>query len=109
MQAIHADIQAIFQANGMARKDAVKIVDQVKARRRNSAARSLRSMGAGGGGAGAPWSARFELPKGPCIRTANWPLRILGFGLLSAFGLRVSDLAAGFKWKPRETPPRSLR
>ena len=31
MQAIHADIQAIFQANGMARKDAVKIVDQVKA------------------------------------------------------------------------------
>lgn len=31
MQAIHADIQAIFQANGMARKDAVKITDQVKA------------------------------------------------------------------------------
>ena len=31
MQAIYADIQAIFQANGMARKDAVKIVDQVKA------------------------------------------------------------------------------
>ena len=31
MQAIDADIQAIFQANGMARKDAVKIVDQVKA------------------------------------------------------------------------------
>jgi hypothetical protein len=31
MQAIHADIQAIFQANGMARKDAVKIVEQVKA------------------------------------------------------------------------------
>ena len=31
MQAIHADIHAIFQANGMARKDAVKIVDQVKA------------------------------------------------------------------------------
>jgi hypothetical protein len=31
MQAIFADIQAIFQANGMARKDAVKIVDQVKA------------------------------------------------------------------------------
>jgi hypothetical protein len=30
MQAIYADIQAIFQANGMARKDAVKIVDQVK-------------------------------------------------------------------------------
>ncbi|MEI6786686.1 MAG: hypothetical protein WCQ21_37900 [Verrucomicrobiota bacterium] len=31
MQAIYADIQAIFQANGLARKDAVKIVDQVKA------------------------------------------------------------------------------
>jgi hypothetical protein len=31
MQAIYADIQAIFQANGMARKDAVKILDQVKA------------------------------------------------------------------------------
>ena len=31
MQAIYADIQAIFQANGMPRKDAVKIVDQVKA------------------------------------------------------------------------------
>src|ERR1019366_1958588 len=31
MQAIYADIQDIFQANGMARKDAVKIVDQVKA------------------------------------------------------------------------------
>ena len=31
MQAIHADIQAIFQVNGMGRKDAVKIVDQVKA------------------------------------------------------------------------------
>jgi len=31
MQAIYADIQAIFQANGTARKDAVKIVDQVKA------------------------------------------------------------------------------
>jgi hypothetical protein len=31
MQAIYADIQAIFQANGMARKDAVKIVEQVKA------------------------------------------------------------------------------
>lgn len=31
MQAIDADIQAIFQANGMARKDAVKMVDQVKA------------------------------------------------------------------------------
>ncbi len=31
MQAIYADIQAIFQANGMARKDAVRIVDQVKA------------------------------------------------------------------------------
>jgi hypothetical protein len=31
MQAIYADIQAIFQANGMARKDALKIVDQVKA------------------------------------------------------------------------------
>jgi hypothetical protein len=31
MQAIYADIQAIFQANGMARKDAVKIVDEVKA------------------------------------------------------------------------------
>ena len=31
MQAIYDDIQAIFQANGTARKDAVKIVDQVKA------------------------------------------------------------------------------
>jgi hypothetical protein len=31
MYAIDGDIQAIFQANGMARKDAVKIVDQVKA------------------------------------------------------------------------------
>lgn len=31
MQVIYGDIQAIFQANGMARKDAVKIVDQVKA------------------------------------------------------------------------------
>ena len=31
MQAIYADIQAIFQSNGMPRKDAVKIVDQVKA------------------------------------------------------------------------------
>jgi hypothetical protein len=31
MQAIYSDIQAIFQANGMARKDAVKILDQVKA------------------------------------------------------------------------------
>ena len=31
MQAIHNDIQAIFQSNGMARSDAVKLVDQVKA------------------------------------------------------------------------------
>lgn len=31
MEAIYADIQATFQANSMARKDAVKIVDQVKA------------------------------------------------------------------------------
>jgi len=31
MEAIYADVQAIFQANGVARKDAVKIVDQVKA------------------------------------------------------------------------------
>lgn len=31
MQAIYADIQAIFQVNGLARKDAVKIVDLVKA------------------------------------------------------------------------------
>jgi len=31
MQAIYADVQAIFQANGMARKEAVKILDQVKA------------------------------------------------------------------------------
>jgi len=31
MQAIYADIQAIFQANGMARKDAVKIVDLAQA------------------------------------------------------------------------------
>lgn len=31
MQAIYADIQAILQANGMARKDSVKIVEQVRA------------------------------------------------------------------------------
>jgi hypothetical protein len=31
MQAIYADIQAIFQANGMARNNALKMVDQVKA------------------------------------------------------------------------------
>ena len=31
MEAIYADVQAIFQANGLTRKDAVKIVDQVKA------------------------------------------------------------------------------
>ena len=31
MQAIYADIQAIFQANGLARNSAIKIVDQVKA------------------------------------------------------------------------------
>jgi hypothetical protein len=31
MQAIQADIQAIFQANGTDRKDALKITDQVKA------------------------------------------------------------------------------
>jgi hypothetical protein len=31
MQAIYADIQAIFQANGMTRKDAIKLTDQVKA------------------------------------------------------------------------------
>jgi hypothetical protein len=31
MQAIHSDIQAIFQSNGMARNDVVKLVDQVKA------------------------------------------------------------------------------
>jgi len=31
MQAIYGDIQAIFQTNGMARKDAVAIVEQVKA------------------------------------------------------------------------------
>ena len=31
MQAIYNDIQAIFQVNGLARKDAVKIVDLVKA------------------------------------------------------------------------------
>jgi hypothetical protein len=31
MQAIYGDIQAIFQANGTARKDAVKLVDLVKA------------------------------------------------------------------------------
>ena len=31
MQAVYGDIQAIFQANAMARKEAVKIVDQVKA------------------------------------------------------------------------------
>jgi hypothetical protein len=31
MQAIFGDIQAIFQVNGIARKDAVKITDAVKA------------------------------------------------------------------------------
>ena len=31
MQSVHNDIQAIFQSNGMARSDAVKLVDQVKA------------------------------------------------------------------------------
>jgi len=31
MQAIYADIQAIFQANGMVRREAVKLADQVKA------------------------------------------------------------------------------
>jgi hypothetical protein len=31
MQAIYGDIQAIFQVNGMARKDALKITDAVKA------------------------------------------------------------------------------
>lgn len=31
MTAIHSDIQAIFQTNGMSRNDAVKLVDQVKA------------------------------------------------------------------------------
>ena len=31
MQAIYDDVQAIFQANGMARKDAVKMVDHVRA------------------------------------------------------------------------------
>lgn len=31
MQNVYADIQAIFQVNGMARKEAVSIVDQVKA------------------------------------------------------------------------------
>jgi hypothetical protein len=31
MEAIYADVQAIFQANGLARKDAVKIADQVRA------------------------------------------------------------------------------
>lgn len=31
LQAVFADIQAIFQANGMPRKDAVKLVDQAKA------------------------------------------------------------------------------
>jgi len=31
MRAIYADIQAIFQANGVERKEAVKMVDQVKA------------------------------------------------------------------------------
>ena len=31
MQAIHNDIQAIFQNNGVARKDAIKLMDQVKA------------------------------------------------------------------------------
>ena len=31
MEAIYADVQAIFQANGLSRKDAVKILDQVKA------------------------------------------------------------------------------
>jgi hypothetical protein len=31
MQAVYDDIQAIFQVNGMSRKDALRIVDQVKA------------------------------------------------------------------------------
>lgn len=31
MQAIYDDVQAIFQANGLARKDAVKMVDHVRA------------------------------------------------------------------------------
>ena len=31
MQAIYADVQAVFQANGLARNEAVKIVDHVKA------------------------------------------------------------------------------
>lgn len=31
MQAIYGDVQAIFQANGMARKDAVAIADQLRA------------------------------------------------------------------------------
>ena len=31
MQTIIADVQAIFQVNGLARKDAVKITDAVKA------------------------------------------------------------------------------
>lgn len=31
MQAVYADVQAIFQDNGMVRRDAVKIADQVKA------------------------------------------------------------------------------
>ena len=32
-----------------------------------------------------------RLPKVPSPRSARWPLRISGFGLLSAFGLRPSD------------------
>lgn len=31
MQAVYADVQAIFQENGMVRRDAVKIADQLKA------------------------------------------------------------------------------
>jgi hypothetical protein len=31
IQAVYADIQAIFQANSITRKDAVKLVDQAKA------------------------------------------------------------------------------
>ena len=57
MQAIHADIQAIFQANGMARKDAVKIVDQVKAVGAETQVARLRAGGK------RPLRAEFEIRK----------------------------------------------
>jgi len=44
-------------------------------------------------------------PQGTHLRTCGWPLRISEFGLLSAFGLRVSDFSALSLpyWKRRGT------